>query len=133
LLPKCWRSEDSRVRNVVHFSCFWLLVYQVYQLTSNRKHLLDNLTNSCIAPQWRAEDILRTKFRLSLVLSAAGEEKGASERRQEIKASIESLRPKEPPSDHEPYTDEDDMKLLDFGVVIFHGRTAGIWSDGRHW
>jgi hypothetical protein len=50
---------------------------------------------------------------------------------------------KDPPSDHalekehgrehEPYTDEDDMKLLDFGVAIFHGRTAGMWSDGKHW
>ena len=63
-------------------------MYQVYQLIPNRKHLLDNLTNSCITPQWRAEDILRTKVRLSLVLSAAGEEKGASERRQEIKTRI---------------------------------------------
>ncbi len=79
------------------------------------------------------EDILRTKFRLSLVLLAAGEERGASERRQKIEASIESLRSEESPSDHEPYTDEDDMKLLDFGVSIFHGRTAGIWSDGKHW
>jgi len=104
-------------------------VYQVYQLTSNRGHLLDNLTDSCITPQWRAEDILRTKFRLSLVLSAAGEEKGASERRQEIEVSIESLRPKEPPSDHEPYTDEDDMKLLGFWGRD-SSRTYGWYMEG---
>lgn len=44
----------------------------------------------------------------------------------------EKLLPEFKGSDHE-YTDEDDMKLFDDGVILHHGRTTGIWSDGTHW
>ncbi len=95
-------------------------------------HLRDNLTNSCITSQWRNEDVVRTKFRLSLVLHAQGRLEEASTVRQEIAVSLEGVTP-DPLPRRPIYTDEDDMKLLDFGVAIFHGRTAGIWSSGVSW
>lgn len=73
---------------------------------------------------------MRTKFRLSLVLQAQKRAEEASAILEEIASSLEAIRPE---STQLAYSDEDDMKLLDFGVSIFHGRTAGIWSNGTFW
>lgn len=75
---------------------------------------------------------MRTKFRLSLVLYAREKLEEASTLRQDIAVSLEDVRPR-PVSGNPEYTDEDDMKLLDLGVAIYHGRTAGIWSSGTAW
>lgn len=95
-----------------------------------RMLLREILTNGCVTMQWRNEDIVRIKFRLSLVLGAQGRPEEASAIREEIASFLEDIRPVSIRSD---YTDEDDMKLLDFEVSIFHGRTAGIWSNGTFW
>ena len=80
--------------------------------------------------QWRNEDIVRTKFRLSLVLRARERLEEASTILEEIASALETIRSESPQL---AYTDADDMKLLDFGVSIYHGRTAGIWSNGTFW
>lgn len=77
---------------------------------------------------WRDEDVLRTVFRLLLVLQEQKEENEATEIHDEISPAIQELR--QPLAVLSSYTDEDDMKLLDFGMSIFHGRTTGIWSNG---
>ncbi|KAJ2970068.1 hypothetical protein NQ176_g8358 [Zarea fungicola] len=65
---------------------------------------------------------------LLLVLQEQKEENEATEIHDEISPAIQELR--QPLAVLSSYTDEDDMKLLDFGMSIFHGRTTGIWSNG---
>jgi hypothetical protein len=111
-----------------------LSILQISHLGVNshlpRKLLRDTLTNGCVTMQWQNEDIVRTKFRLSLVVRARERPEEASTILEEIASSLEAIRPV---SIQSTYTDEDDMKLLDFGISIFHGRTAGIWSNGTFW
>ena len=73
---------------------------------------------------------MRAKFRLSLVLRAQGKTAEADELRNGIAKYIADMRP--PQTDRE-FTDADDMALLDIGVTMDHGRTAGIWSNGELW
>lgn len=96
-----------------------------------RTLLREIIANSCISRAWRNEDIVRTKFRLSLVLRAQKKPEEASTILDEIADSLKEAR--RVSTAREKYTDEDDMKLLDLGVSIFHGRTAGIWSNGTFW
>lgn len=70
---------------------------------------------------------MRIKFRLSLVLRAQEKPEEASTILEGIASSLEAIRPV---SIRSTYTNENDMKLLDFGVSIFHDRPAGIWSNG---
>lgn len=113
-----------RVLDLLQISCLEVTLYL------NRNHLREILSNSCITMQWRNEDVLRTRFRLSIVLRAQSRPMEASTLRQEIAKNLEDIRLA---FGKQVYTDEDDMKLLDFGVTIFHGRTAGIWSNGTLW
>ena len=80
--------------------------------------------------QWREDDVIRTKFRLSIVLRAQNRPGEAATVRAEIAKAIEDMRSA---TEKQEFTDKDDMELLDFGVSIFHGRTAGIWSNGTFW
>lgn len=95
---------------------------------SDRKHLRQILKNGCITMQWRMEDVVRTKFRLSIILRTQNRPVEASATREEIHEYIKNIR-----LTAGEYTDEDDMKLLDFEVSIFHGRTTGVWSNGKFW
>ena len=79
---------------------------------------------------WREEDIVRTKLRLFLVQRAQNRAEEASAMRESIAESLAKIRPL---PDLPVFTDEDDMKLLDFNVSMFHGRTAGIWGNGESW
>jgi len=97
----------------------------------SRRLLREIITSGCVTLQWRDEDVVRAKFRLSLVLRAQEKLEEASAIQEEIASSLENIR--SPVSVPSNYTNEDDMKLLDFVVSIFHGRTAGIWSNGRFW
>lgn len=80
---------------------------------------------------------MRSKFRLSIVLRAQDKVEEAVAVHDEIADHLERLRAAAPKSDAaEPppkFTDQDDMKLLDFEVSFFHGRTAGKWSNGKYW
>ncbi len=110
-----------------------LLINELTQL-SQRSLLREILENSCINLQWREEDVARTKFRLGVVLRAMSRpEEAAGWRTQALNArkAWEEQLPEFNRSAE--YTDEDDMKLFDDGVVLHHGRTTGIWSDGTHW
>lgn len=79
---------------------------------------------------WREEDIVRTKFRLLLVL----EEQSKLEESAEIRTGIESyLAAQRLAGSKKGYTDADDAELLDYGVTLCHGRTTGIWSNGDMW
>ena len=74
-----------------------------------RRLLRDIATSGCVTLQWRDEDVVRTRFRLSLVLRAQEKLEEASAIQKEIATSIENIRsPVSVPSND---TDEDDMKL----------------------
>ena len=76
--------------------------------------------------------MVRTKFRLSIVLRASQKMQEATKIKEQIASDLESIRATSP-SIQTTYTDEDDMKLLDFGVCLYYGRTAGMWSNGTFW
>ncbi|KAH7322588.1 pfs domain-containing protein [Stachybotrys elegans] len=79
---------------------------------------------------WREEDIIRVKFRLSIVLRLghhlAESETLMSQVAEYIKIQREKVSKAE-------FTDADDMAILDKGVTRCHGRTSGIWSNGEVW
>ncbi|KAG8405172.1 hypothetical protein J3458_021849 [Metarhizium acridum] len=112
--------------------CLAVCYQNIGNLEKAEALLKEILTNSCVTMAWRDEDILRTKFRLLLVLQARKSEEGPIEEiHGEIASSVKEARRSLPALSS--YTDEDDMKLVDFGVSIFHGRTTGIWSNGIFW
>ncbi|KAK2593959.1 hypothetical protein QQS21_008318 [Conoideocrella luteorostrata] len=111
--------------------CFAVCCQNVGDLEKAESLLREILTNPCVTIAWRDEDVTRTKFRLLLVLQAQKSEEGVTQIRDEVAPAIQEARRSFPVQSS--YTDEDDMKLLDFGVSIFHGRTTGIWSNGIFW
>ncbi|KAK0646946.1 hypothetical protein B0T16DRAFT_511487 [Cercophora newfieldiana] len=92
--------------------------------------LREVINNSRIDLQWRAEDLARAKFRLSLVLGALNRRQEAVDLRNEaLTAHKEWEIPLSAlPGVDRKYTDKEYMKLFDDGVVLYHGRTTGIWS-----
>lgn len=97
---------------------------------TNRTNLRDILNDSRQTEDWREEDIVRTKFRLSIVLRAQNRHVEAAGIRQDIDAYLSERRG---PDTQKGYTDRDDMQLLDYGVTLCHGRTAGIWGTEDRW
>ena len=79
---------------------------------------------------WCEEDIVRTKFRLFLVQRAQNRVLEALAIKESIAETLREIRPMPNLS---VFTDEDDMKLLDYNVSLFHGRTAGIWGNKESW
>lgn len=74
------------------------------------------------------------KFRLSLVLREMNRPGEADEWRTQSLNARKAWEDQLPDfKESDGYSDEDDMKLFDNGVILHHGRTTGIWSDGSHW
>ena len=74
--------------------------------------------------QGRDEDVVRTKFRLSLVLQAQEKLEEASAIQKEIATSLENIR--SPVSVPSNYTDEDDMKLSRLCDLGFSWSESGV-------
>ena len=88
--------------------------------------------------QWRAEDIARAKYRLSLLLRRQNKPREAAtyEQQADILRSeqISMLHGTDgPESNSEKLDEETKMALFDLGVSCWHGRTAGIWKAGDYW
>ncbi|KAM0267364.1 hypothetical protein ACHAPA_005906 [Fusarium lateritium] len=92
---------------------------------SNLREVLDHGHRT---DDWREEDIVRVKFRLSIVLRARKEATEADQILEEITSHMNRLR-----KGATDFTDADDMALLDWQVTLDHYRTAGVWSSGKAW
>ena len=114
--------------------CLAVCAQNTGQLDVAEGHLREVLANGGqVTEDWREEDVMRVKFRMAVVLRAKGggeaEEEGEKMRR-EVARYLADKRPLEVGKE---FTDADDMELLDVGVTLEHGRTAGIWSNGELW
>lgn len=94
----------------------------------NRNNLCEVLEHGHQTDDWREEDIVRVKFRLSVILREKNEDVEANKTLKEITSYIVALR-----AGSTDFTDADDMALLDWQVTLDHFRTAGVWSNGKAW
>ncbi|TGJ79873.1 hypothetical protein E0Z10_g8889 [Xylaria hypoxylon] len=100
---------------------------ETMEYVSNLREILNGNRQT---EDWREEDIIRTKFRLSIVLRAQNRHVEAAEIRQDIDAYLSERRG---PGTQKGYTDGDDMQILDYSITLCHGRTAGIWGTEDRW
>ncbi|KAF5657124.1 pfs domain-containing protein [Fusarium heterosporum] len=108
---------------------FLAVLYQnLGDLVKAESNLREALEHGHQTDVWREDDIVRVKFRLSIVLRAQQKNVDAEEISSEIASHVKSLR-----TTTAEFTDADDMALLDWQVNLDHFRTAGIWSNGSAW
>lgn len=98
---------------------------------TTRSNLREIVKDNYQTEDWREEDNVRAKFRLSIVLRAQGRNYESDMIRLDVGSYISKRR--SPQKAREGYTDADDMELLDYGVTLCHGRTAGIWGKKDRW
>ncbi|KAI0855636.1 pfs domain-containing protein [Xylaria cubensis] len=109
--------------------CLAVFLQHSGDLESAETSLREILANGQQTVDWREDDIVRVKFRLSIILRAKDLSSEADELLEGIKDHIIGQRP----ANQTDFTDADDMALLDERVTLVHGRTAGIWSNGKVW
>ncbi|KAM0347638.1 hypothetical protein ACHAPU_004651 [Fusarium lateritium] len=108
---------------------FLAVLYQnLGDLVKAESGLREALEHGHETVEWREEDIVRVKFRLSIVLRTREETVEAKELSYEMTRHVRNLR-----ASVAEFTDADDMALLDWQVTLDHFRTAGIWSNGSAW
>ena len=97
----------------------------------HRSYLRETLTHSLLTIQWREEDVARTKFRLSIILHKQNRPSEAARFRAEALEICHRLVQPLLHSLGSTPGDEDNMTPFDAGVTLWHGRTTGIWGNGR--
>ncbi|KAL1868436.1 hypothetical protein VTK73DRAFT_3675 [Phialemonium thermophilum] len=109
--------------------CLAVFLQNLGNLEDSESNLREILENGHRSDSWVEDDIVRVKFRLSIVLRAQERLEEADKVLDDIKNHVGRLRP----SGSTDFTDADDMALLDWRVTLDHGRTAGMWSNGKYW
>ena len=99
----------------------------------HRSHIRENLSFDCTTLQWRAEDIARSTFRLSVLQKAQNRPTEAANLRKEAIGILKELDGEDISIDESEFSDEQLMEVFDNNVALWHGRTTGVWSDGIHW
>lgn len=102
-----------------------------------RTLLREVCNHSTTALQWRAEDVARAQYRLSLLLRRQNRPREATqyeEKANSLREEYTAMLPKKStPPTQEPMDEEAKMALFDSDVSCWHGRTAGIWRAGDYW
>ena len=96
-----------------------------------RHFLQETLKHSQLTIQWRIEDVARTQFRLAIVLEEQNRPTGAAAFRAKVLQACEELPHILPRTEGATRELGKDLTRFDSGVSLWHGRTTGIWGNGR--